>query len=105
MTQRQALERRGHLGEVGPKTGPVSPPRRTFRRAGPLVLALLVSLLVPAVASAYDRDAAVKHAEAHWNDKSDSQPGGYIEGSDCTNYASGCFFDGGPTVDDSGRVQ
>jgi hypothetical protein len=73
----------------------------------PGALALLILLAIAGPAGAWDRDAAVSHAEAHWNDTTDTQPGGYNDGTwgggvDCTNYASNSLFAGGVHMDSVG---
>lgn len=72
-----------------------------MRRSALLVLAMCCAapLWLAAPAMAFDRDAAVSWAEAHWNDTNDAQFPGYIDGEDCTNYASACLYLGGVRMD------
>jgi hypothetical protein len=72
------------------------------RYAVTTLMAVGLLLLLAAPAFAYNRDDAVSWAENHWNDDSNADWPGYIIKDDCTNYASGCLYEGGIARDPSG---
>jgi len=66
-----------------------------------VVACAVASLLCAAPALAYDCDNAASWADIRWNDLNDWDFPGYIDGADCTNYASGAIFNGGVQRDGS----